>query len=646
MNTSYDILFQIQPRSSDHPETYDAKLMEFGHYLIPLLPAPGTVRDWTIDAVCCLAERIYRPVFMMCRQEIAVLPLEPDFVSNAPGLANLRKALWEMIEDATRLRWIILTRLPENIVQSLPPNWGGKGYGNVCLGIVVDNTAGFPRQLNELRNTVARFRMLLITPSAQGINLTGCLDKIDWVVFAGNSGDVQQAAAMEAVCRAEGVAFYFHEMDKTPSTFAHDEPQPDDNEMQWPKHPFGTAVKLDRPAHPSLKPALDALQELLVPRTTTSPQLENKPTHTMSEAESQSPAPTIMSESTDHKITAEFIINHATPGNGIPASMTHEHQVPVQLGIPPLPEEVMRLSSTQVADATETSEALVVTPGARPQEHIAVPVSGSSIEHLKSPAKPPTKDARKYSPRRNAVVDIPAHDLEVTEIMAPINPGELSVDDLAYRKEREAVVTAGVNSCIAAGRALFEIKTYHDGSLWKEFHSFEEYCRAKWNYQKSQAYRLVDTGEFITDLETGHSPRGENMPVNEGQVRPLLANVPRELRVECWQQIVKEKPSAELTSTIVGTEVRKFLMEKGIETMRLKSTKVTEKSTDAAGLTITLREVEHLLNLALFPCPDDSGGNYNEIILKIHRRRPGKPDPKIRVIEITAKIWTPDAVAS
>ena len=246
----------------------------------------------------------------------------------------------------------------------------------------------------------------------------------------------------------------------------------------------------------------------------------------------------------------------------------------------------------------------------------------------------------------NVKVERDSLSAEDVEIMSLALPGGLSVDDLAYRKEREAVVTAGVNSCIAAGRALFEIKTYHDGALWKEFHSFEEYCRAKWNYQKSQAYRLVDTGEFITDLETGHSPRGENLPVNEGQVRPLLANVPRELRVECWQQIVKEKPSAELTSTIVGTEVRKFLMEKGIETMRLKSTKVTEKPAMAVNFSTILREVEQFLTLATLQCPDDTGGVFHEFNLKISPRHSGTTSKEVQGVFITTKTWDRDAVAA
>jgi len=321
----------------------------------------------------------------------------------------------------------------------------------------------------------------------------------------------------------------------------------------------------------------------------------------MSETESKTPAPTNMPESTDHNVTAESMFNPSTPENAIPASMTQEHPGPVQPDIPPLPETMKDLTSTP-ATTPETSEALVVIPGARPQEHTAAPES-SAPQLLRSPARHQSKAARKHPTPRNAVVDVPAGDIEVMEVMPPAHPGELSSMDMDYRKVREAIVSTGFKAGFEAAKALHEIYSYCGGALWKsEYQSFEMYCRTKWNYQKSQAYRLVEAGEFITELEISHSPRGENLPVNEGQVRPLLANVPRELRVECWQEIVTGKIPGELTSTIVAAGVRKFLVGKGIETKREKPAKGTEKSAIAVKFSSILRDVEQFLTLATLAC--------------------------------------------
>jgi DNA repair photolyase len=133
-------------------------------------------------------------------------------------------------------------------------------------------------------------------------------------------------------------------------------------------------------------------------------------------------------------------------------------------------------------------------------------------------------------------------------------PTSLSDDDRGYLRAREGIVTQGVRASITAARALFEIRTYKGGLLWRqEFKSFEAYCRAKWDYSKAHAYRLSDCGDFVIELEA-QSPNGDQQPVSEGQVRPLL-DLPREARVSAWKACMAEATPDGLTGRRVAALV-------------------------------------------------------------------------------------------
>ena len=126
---------------------------------------------------------------------------------------------------------------------------------------------------------------------------------------------------------------------------------------------------------------------------------------------------------------------------------------------------------------------------------------------------------------------------------------------------------------------------------------------------------MLNAGEFIADLvKTSNSPRGENLPVNEGQIRPLLTSVAKEHRLECWAEIVKHKVPSELTGTAVGAGVRKFLQAKGFVTRPQQRVKANEQD-------MLIAEVGKLCSrLAKLPNPETLHSVHYEITLKIDRR--------------------------
>ncbi|MEO5716248.1 MAG: hypothetical protein ABIT37_22400 [Luteolibacter sp.] len=200
----------------------------------------------------------------------------------------------------------------------------------------------------------------------------------------------------------------------------------------------------------------------------------------------------------------------------------------------------------------------------------------------------------------------------------------LSTEDFLYRSAREKIVGDNVKASIAAAGALFEIHSYRGGLLWKRDHpSFEAYCKAMWGYGKAHGYRLLDTGGFIAELEADQSPNGDWLPLNEGQIRPLLDLVPKEHRKECWNGIVEEKAPTELTGATVQAAAKRFLAENGL--IARKTEKIRKDPRAQA-----IAEVEKLRTfLSKLPCPE----KFEQLLLGISLLIDQEPtDPVVETV--------------
>ncbi len=223
--------------------------VNFGHHLMPLLPHSGTAGGLGgkaalayVKEACKSTERIHGALALAGRVEVAFLPENPDFFDSAPAMAKARNLIWETIRTTPRLRWVIPTRNPSLISRSLPPTWIGRGFPNVCVGLVADYPDSFSEKLQALRSAPVRYRAIFLDPSSAAVDLRDQLDGLDWLVLAGTAADAPMASAMEALCRAAGVAFLFHGHvgDRT------SEPQGDESASP-PPHPFGEKIDLRKP---------------------------------------------------------------------------------------------------------------------------------------------------------------------------------------------------------------------------------------------------------------------------------------------------------------------------------------------------------------------------------------------------------------
>lgn len=135
-----------------------------------------------------------------------------DWADDHPTAEATRPPLWDLILRTPWLDWQLLTKRAERISACLPDEWGD-GYPNVWLGVTVEDDA-YTWRATELARIPAVVRFVSYEPAigpVPSLELTG----IDWLICGGESGpgyrafDPQWARDAEAICRQQGVAFFF-----------------------------------------------------------------------------------------------------------------------------------------------------------------------------------------------------------------------------------------------------------------------------------------------------------------------------------------------------------------------------------------------------------------------------------------------------
>jgi protein gp37 len=179
----------------------------------PMVDAKGRPLDWD-----------YKPI---------------DFASR-PGpltMNHVRARLFKLILDTPNLDWLLLTKRPESIVDTiertsrvcgnptsdaLHPGWvqNLEPFPNVWLGTTVEDRKAKDR-IDILRDIPARVRFLSVEPLIEDLgdlDLTG----IHQVIVGGESGhkarsfDVAWARSIRDQCREQGVAFFMKQCGSHP----------------------------------------------------------------------------------------------------------------------------------------------------------------------------------------------------------------------------------------------------------------------------------------------------------------------------------------------------------------------------------------------------------------------------------------------
>jgi hypothetical protein len=152
-----------------------------------------------------------------------------------------------------------------------------------------------------------------------------------------------------------------------------------------------------------------------------------------------------------------------------------------------------------------------------------------------------------------------------TITVSAVEVRELTEQEISDRLHLERQVE---KAFYLAGKALTELR---DRKLYRSTHkTFEEYCRERFGFERRYPYRLIESTvvvdnlikmcpnrtHFQNDLDTSTPDSSETqvLPINEYQLRPLIALEP-EVQREAWQQAVEaaggKVPSGRVVKDVV-----------------------------------------------------------------------------------------------
>ena len=124
-----------------------------------------------------------------------------------------RQKLWPLIESTTWLNWLLLTKRPQNMLK-MAPVW----RDNMWAMTSVENQKRAIERIPYLLDVPAPVHGLSVEPQLECINLTPWLDRLEWVICGGESGnsarpfDVAWARYLRDQCLEAGVPFFFKQV--------------------------------------------------------------------------------------------------------------------------------------------------------------------------------------------------------------------------------------------------------------------------------------------------------------------------------------------------------------------------------------------------------------------------------------------------
>lgn len=135
-----------------------------------------------------------------------------DVFEDREDVNAIRADLWSLIRSTPYLRWLLLTKRPENIEAMLPPDYG-RQYSHVWLGATVES-AEYVDRIEVLRALPAAVRFISYEPALGCLGDVDLTD-IDWLIYGGESGpnfrphNKEWARSIRSQCQEQNVAFFY-----------------------------------------------------------------------------------------------------------------------------------------------------------------------------------------------------------------------------------------------------------------------------------------------------------------------------------------------------------------------------------------------------------------------------------------------------
>jgi protein gp37 len=125
-----------------------------------------------------------------------------------------RERLWRLIDDTPHLDWLLLTKRPQRISQSVP--WSQHWPKNVWIGTTVEDQKSAEERLPYLAEIPATVRFISAEPLLSELKISRWLQtSIDWVITGGESGPRARPSSpswfrsLMIQCMQADVAFHF-----------------------------------------------------------------------------------------------------------------------------------------------------------------------------------------------------------------------------------------------------------------------------------------------------------------------------------------------------------------------------------------------------------------------------------------------------
>jgi protein gp37 len=144
-----------------------------------------------------------------------------DVFEENPQVDSWRLDLFDLIERATNLEWLLLTKRPENVISMIPLAWSSIP-DHVWIGTTVENQAMADKRIPELLRIPARVRFLSCEPLLSKVSLIGqwrpgeySFAHVNWVIVGGESGpkarlmDPDWVWLLREECQAANIPYFF-----------------------------------------------------------------------------------------------------------------------------------------------------------------------------------------------------------------------------------------------------------------------------------------------------------------------------------------------------------------------------------------------------------------------------------------------------
>lgn len=133
-------------------------------------------------------------------------------------ISEARARLWDLIENTPNLKWMIITKRPENINEFVPPSWRIVPPENAWFGVSVENHETAIERIRALQYVNSVLKIVCYEPAIAPVRWSEIDPSFDWLIVGGEIGENARpmlpawALMAEAWTRCNGIPLFVKQM--------------------------------------------------------------------------------------------------------------------------------------------------------------------------------------------------------------------------------------------------------------------------------------------------------------------------------------------------------------------------------------------------------------------------------------------------